>query len=346
MEHEKLMLICHNLEQVCARATMEYRLLHPNSNIRFEVYQKSEIYLQNIFTPFNIAEFYNDNWRGNADYMHVPDYIKVMENLEKFPIITAYDYNENVLLGISTMQYNETDNHIDPYFPEMGAKYFSITGILTNLNAKNYYGYGGIGNKIYEIEMLAALQYKMYFADTRIMCVIDCRNEHSINAFRKASERVSLKTDLSGHNLELPSAIVAYYTIRDKYGKLTEAPTLVMELGLSAIPITPVAARCVDYFPSENLNESLLKTVQRTFVADPNRTPVFNPDNDLGGVMVEYVKLDWRQNQLKNFPVIMTNGTEKGNDRVPMSQLDLIKQMGTVKKLNNPRPLWELTKAI
>ena len=49
-----------------------------------------------------------------------------------------YTYEVNKMLGISTLQYNEiSENHIDPYFPEKDAKYFSMTGVLAKCSNKD-----------------------------------------------------------------------------------------------------------------------------------------------------------------------------------------------------------------
>jgi len=330
MNEEKFIKSSTILNNVCKLATLEYANEHKNSDVIFEVYQLSK--LSEILTPFNILEFYNENWTGNIDFMHIPDYAKVIDNVKNYPIIIAYDKTNRNLLGISTLQYKEASgDFIDPYFPEKGASYFSMTGILTNKRNK-LYGYKGIGNKIYEIELMGALKFKQEFKDTRIMCVIDCRNKHSIFALEKAARNLSQKFDLAEKNLEFPAGIVAYYTITNSLNQLLEAPTLVMEVGLKPVPIIAKKEKTIEYINTKNINESLLATIKQEFKPDLKYKPVYNIDYELDGAIVKYTRLDAFQNQLKDFSVINTNNTELGNDRIPLNPMDLINQMSEYNK--------------
>ncbi len=324
MNDEKFMRIMSVLKQLCKKATMEYSKVNPN--VAFGVYQFMKESEEQSFCPYDLVEFYNENWTGNQDFMHIPNYDKMMKYIKSFPIIIAYDKVNMEILGISTMQYDEvTENHVDPYFPEMNSKYFSITGILTNPTNK-FRGLNGIGNKIYEIELFAALAFKQNSAykDTRIMCVIDCRNKHSIYALKNAAQKLGEKFKLDQKGMEFPTYITAYYIITNQHKKLTEAPTLVMEVDLEPKKIEKHFERKLEFIPDKNINESLLRTVVETFKPDLHFHPVVNKDMELGGVDVTYVKLDSTFNQLKNFSNIITNGTEKGNDRIPLSRIQLI----------------------
>ena len=220
MNEKEFQTISKILNVVCERATMEYNNINPN--VKFCLYQNLLYQDDNEITPCDIVRFYNENWTGNVDFMHIPDYEKTIKNIESFPIILAYDIKTNEILGISTMQYNEiTATNVDPYFPEKDAKYFSMTGVLTNSTNKER-GLRGIGNKIYQIELLGALCYKNFprYANTRIMCVIDCRNKHSIFALKKAADNLGKEFRLDKFNMEFPAIVEAYYYITDANGKL------------------------------------------------------------------------------------------------------------------------------
>lgn len=326
MFNDDYLRIFQILKGICARETRKFEKINPN--VRFCLYQDFEEYEVQPLTPYDIVKFYNDNWTGNKDFMHIPDYDKTIRNIEKFPIIIAYDTESKEILGISTLQYDEiSKNHVDPYFPEENARYFSMTGILTNRSNKSK-GLKGIGNKIYEIELYAALCYKQdpRFKDTRIMCVIDCRNKHSIFALKKATNNLERDIGLTEKGMEFPSLIEAFYFINDSEGILTEAPTLVMEVELEPKRKKEIEKRTIEYYPSDNINDSLLKTVIRTFKRDKTKKPIINFDMELDGAQVTYVKLDQDANYLASFPEIMTHNTEMGNDRIPLTEEELVNQ--------------------
>jgi hypothetical protein len=308
-------------DSVCKEATTEFAAQNPN--VRFCLYQSRE---GQTFSPYDLVRFYNANWTGNVDFMHIPDYEKMVRNIITYPIIMAYDTKEHKILGISTLQYNEiSENHIDPYFPENGAKYFSMTGVLAKCSNKEK-GLRGIGNKIYLIELLTALYYKNNgHPDARIVCVIDCRNIHSIYALLKATEGLNRKFNLEEKGLEYPAIMAAYYYITGHDGLLTEAPTIVMEVELEPKKIKSTNYRRMEFHPTDgDLNLSLLSTVQNTLREDTTKIRIANPDNELGGVEVTYVPLSREDNYLRDFPMIITNGTENGKDRMPLNEGELI----------------------
>ncbi len=324
---EELLRISTIVEQVCEKTTEDYKEINPN--VKFCLYRNERNNEVLPFSAYDIAKFYNKNWTGNLDFMHIPNYHKVLEYIKNYPIIVAYDKENKDILGISTLKYDEiTDTHIDPYFPEPGARYFSMTGVLTNPNNSKK-GLRGIGNKLYEIELFSALCYKQCAGcdDVRIVCVIDCRNKNSIYAIKKAADNLGKEFNLGRLNMEFPASIVACYYITDKNKTMTEAPTLVIEVGLDPKRIVQSSPRNLEFKPDKNLNESLLKTVFQTFTIDKNKEISINKDMELGGVDVTYVRFDQETNQLKNFPTIITNDTEKGNDRVPLSELEMMSQV-------------------
>lgn len=306
---------------VCSEATKEFAERNPD--IKFCLYQSME---GQSFSPYDIVRFYNTNWTGNVDFMHIPDYEKTIRNIINYPIIMAYDTKKHEILGISTLQFNENSlDSVDPYFPIKGAKYFSMTGILAKSSNKDK-GLRGIGSRIYQIELEVALCYKNSgYDDTRIMCVIDCRNIQSIFALMKAAEGLSRNYKLEKKHMEFPAIIDAYYYITGGNGLLTEAPTLVMEVGLEPKKIKPTNYRRMEFHPTDgDLNLSLLGSVERALKQDKSNPSVVNLDQDLGGLAVTYVPLDRDLNNLRDFPLIATNGTEMGNNRIPLKEEELI----------------------
>ncbi len=337
MKEEDFLRISTILEQICERTTDDYKSINPN--VRFCLYQDIEKYEEQPFCPYDIVRFYNMNWTGNKDFMHIPNFNEVLEYIESYPIIIAYDTLTKDLLGISILKYNEiTNNHIDPYFPEPGAKYFSMTGILTNPeNSKN--GLRGIGNKIYEIELASILFYKEFpgCKDTRVVCVIDCRNKHSIFALNKAVEDLGKSFKMDRLKMEFPVSVVACYYIIGNNKELTEAPTLVMEVGLDPKREKEAIPRKLIFNQETNLNESLLKTVFQSFAIDTSKEISFNKDMKLDGVNVVYVRFEKDANQLKNFSTIITNDTEKGNDRIPLTELEIVSQIAGDNAIEKPK---------
>lgn len=307
--------------KVCEETTLEFA--EKNPNVRFCLYQSRE---GQKFSPYDLVRFYNFNWTGNVDFMHIPDYDKMIKYILNYPIIIAYDTKTEKMLGISTLQFNEiSETNIDPYFPEKDAKYFSMTGILTKRSNKDN-GLRGIGNKLYQIELLTALYYKNSgYDNTRIVCVIDCRNVHSIYALLKATEGLNKKFELEDKDLEYPAIMAAYYYITGHDGLLTEAPTLVMEVELDPKKRKNSNYRKMEFHPTTgDINLSLLATVKNTLREDNSKPVIINPDNELGGVEVTYVPLDRNDNYLKDFPMIITNGTECGKDRIPLKEEELM----------------------
>ena len=306
-----------------------------NSTLRFEVIQHSNFfktvyktisYKENNYKEIQyykhlayiIADFYNRNWQGNKDFMHIPNAQQVFENLLKYPIIIARDEGKDEILAISTIKYDEnTNERIDPYFPIQNAKYFSITGVLVNRNSS----YKGLGKKIYEIAVRGAHKYSKEHPDTQIMCVIDCRNKYSMYALASAVENIN-KNELYKEQKELPINIVGYYELLGKKGdSLIEAPTVVVEVGLKerekknnndekiTIKYNKKEGEELLYSLKNELREKLL-----AFGIDKSVTGV---DGEDGENIVKFTYLK-DELSLKNI-VIIPNGTDDGNNRVPIS---------------------------
>lgn len=331
MEREQFLTILKELRDVCNEVNREQDSKDPNNQVVYEVLQFSDLAKQ-WDSVYNIADFYNKNWLGNVDFMHIPDFYQTLENCMKYPIIIAREKGKDELLGISAIKYDENaEGQVDPYFPEKDAKYFSITGILTKRNNPHR----GIGKKIYEIALRGAHNYEKYYPGTRIMCVIDCRNNNSLRALASAVGNINANS-IVGEGKELPANILGYYELRDKdKNALLEAPTLVMEVGLKEQPATSIPnKRTVEYGEEEGtpLFESLLHTLKRRFYKYGINDPVIEEDTDCG--MVYFYSLQDRESCKIQGIDIKSNGTEKGNDRIPRDDVEIRQFVGPIPKIS------------
>ena len=231
MTKEQFETILDQMNEICKNVN-EQMDKNPENSLRYEVLQYSDIANRYDIVQ-QITDFYNRNWTGNKDFMHIPDFNQVLYNCSNYPIIIAREKGKSDILAISTIKYAENkDEEIDPYFPEKDAKYFSITGILTKKETKHR----GMGKKIYEIALRGAYEFNKKYPGTRAMCVIDCRNKNSLRALAKAVENIN-ETTFNGKNKELPAEIVGYYELVNNEMNPIEAPTLVLVVGLVEQPI-------------------------------------------------------------------------------------------------------------
>lgn len=318
MEREKFLRILKELRDVCDEVNSETKKEDPNNKVIYEVLQFSDL-ANKWDSVFNIADFYNHNWLGNIDFMHIPDFNQTLQNCRTYPIIIAREKDSNKILGISTIKYDEnTETNIDPYFPEENAHYFSITGILTRKNNTHK----GIGKKIYEIAVRGSNKYAKHYPKTRLMCVIDCRNRQSLKALASAIENIKNNNSV-GINKELEAYIIGYYELRDKENNnLIEAPTLVMEINLDEKESTTHTATTYEQViefnkkDNENLFGSLLLTLKDKFSRYSINPPIIQEDTDCG-IVCFYSLADREKCKIQGINII-PNGTEQGNDRIPV----------------------------
>lgn len=324
MEREKFLTILKELKKICEEVNKE----NANSKVIYEVLQFSDL-ARKWDSVYNITEFYNYNWLGNVDFMHIPDFNQTLENCKSYPIIIAKEEGTEELLGISTIKYDENDeNNIDPYFPEKDTKYFSVTGILTKRNNP----YRGVGKKIYEIALRGAYNYEKHYPGTKLMCVIDCRNKHSLRAMASAVDNIR-QNNYVGENKELPVNILGYYELRDKEeDKLLEAPTLVVEVDLEEKDVEDVDKNSILKYEnngnSEELFQNLVGTLKEQLGAYGINKPVIEEDTDCG--MVYFYFLQEREKCKIQSIQIEPNGTEKGNDRIPRDDSNICEFIGPI----------------
>lgn len=300
------------LNQICIE---ENKKMEINSKIKYEILQLSDLNSNKFHAAYLVSKFYNENFYGNADFMHIPNFMQSMESFLSYPIIIAREEGKKQILGISILKYFESDNKIDPYFPFENVKYFSVTGILTNVENKNM-GFYGIGKKIYAILLKAVLEYKKIYNDIRFMCVIDCRNNNSIEALRCATNNLNSQFIIP----RVDSVIVGYYKVEDQItNDLIEAPTFVVEMKMDNIDIKSKEKIILKYDGCiKEKSKSYLymkRTIDKNFISDKKNSPIKNIDPGCG-LVTYYPLLD---SSLDNL-IINSNGTELGNDRIPVTK--------------------------
>lgn len=197
------------------------------SNLGFYLFQQIKDETEIEKTLIKLAYFYDRNYIGNKDFMHIPKISDIITNYIKYPIIIA-STSKGEILGATTikMQKNKkiTDN---PYFPNKDEIVLSITGILSKRNGKDEYGSSikGIGRTLYKAGIKGAYKINK-IRKIRLICEIDCRNEKSIKSIEKAIE------ELKKEGINTNAFIIGYYEIKKQNNKLKEAPTFIVEIDL------------------------------------------------------------------------------------------------------------------
>lgn len=202
------------------------------SNIKFCLMQSSLERKKIIDNIFALAYFYDQNFVGNKDFMHIPNIKQITNNFYKYPIILAKQKNRfgiEEIVGATTIKIENnkliTDN---PYFPTKNENILKITGILAK---KDIYDISnnkikGIGKQLFKSAIKGAYEINKE-QKIRLICEIDCRN---INSFQSLSNAVK---ELQKENINISLELVGYYEIMDNQKNLTEAPTFLLEIGLN-----------------------------------------------------------------------------------------------------------------
>lgn len=304
MNYERLCAAVGVMREVCNEIN-----LHCTDNIEYVVLQgvgKDDVYYKDSFFDYRITEFYNHNWLGNADFMHIPDSFQVRYNCNHYPIIIAREKDSKKMIGISTIKYDEnTDSKMDPYYPYPKHKYFSITGILTKKDSI----YKGVGKTIYEIALRGFHKFHQIYQDTFLTCVIDCRNENSMNALYRATESIN-DTNLAGSE-RLNSKMIGFYTVTDEKEKMLEAPTIVVRMEWEHCKDNGRDRLEFSKKRHGDLFKNLLITLKRYIKNHQISNPIINIDEGAG--IISYYEVNYS----KSLPEVISNGTEEGNNRVP-----------------------------
>ena len=303
MNYERLYTAVELMHGICLEINEE-----SIDNIEYVVLQgidEDDVYSHDPFIAHKIADFYNRNWLGNADFMHIPNFKQVKYNCDHYPIIIARVKDTKEIIGISTIKYDENkDNKVDPYYPFYDEKYFSITGILTKKDSH----YRGIGKKIYEIAIRGYHKFNEIYNDTSLTCVIDCRNKNSINAIYAATKKINTENLAP---FQVASKIVGFYTVTDPNHNMLEAPTIVVKINDDEISCEK--RDTLEYIkPNDgDLFRALLITLKNYLQSEYIKKPIINIDEEAG--IVSYYEI----NNSKVLPNVISNNTEDGNDRIP-----------------------------
>lgn len=202
------------------------------SDVEFNLFQTMPEKSRVIDRIFNLAYFYDTNFTGNKDFMHIPSINQITKNLLHYPIMLAMQKNEygaEEILGATTIKIENNSSIADnPYFPTKNESVLSITGVLTKYNAFDKSGnkIKGIGKELYKSAIKGA--YELNKEKTvRLICEIDCRNINSLKSISKAVK------ELKEENMDIQLCIPGYYEIFDKKNNLLEAPTFILEVDLN-----------------------------------------------------------------------------------------------------------------
>ncbi|MBQ8451860.1 MAG: hypothetical protein IJ538_03705 [Clostridia bacterium] len=306
MNLEKFLRVLESFRDTCYEVD-----IYPNHPIRLEVLQFSgkSVVATNaeiINRAASLAEFYNKNWLGNADFMHIPDFISCYYNYLNFPIVVARNFKNDEIVASEIVKFEENNSkRIAPYFPVPNVDFFKITGLLVKKDA----GVRGLGKKLYETAIRGAYNYHKTSPETMLICLIDCRNNMSISALNKVLDVMKIDGGF------LDSKIIGFYELRNPNTKeLAEAPTLVVKIELEPTEKVYSKPYTIEFNGGDSLNlyqnlTNQLHTALAPFNVSPSPIETYDAKNGL-------VDFYWLENELatRNLKII-TNGTELGNDR-------------------------------
>lgn len=211
--------------------TKEFTRKNPDlAKVNLNILQALENSVEIGSQIFHITDFYNRNYTGNKDFIHIPTLSNTFENAMKYPIIFATKKNtmdNNDLLGVTTIKFENNQKMTDnPYFPTVGENVLSITGILTKSNTDPQTRIRGIGKLLFKAAIRGAY-YIRKKTKIRLICEADCRNQNSIKAV------VNAVKELQEEAIPVQLAIKGYYEIINVKNQLKEAPTFVLEVDLT-----------------------------------------------------------------------------------------------------------------
>lgn len=181
---------------------------------------------------FNLAYFYDSNFTGNKDFMHVPNISNILDNILRYPIMLSTqkdEYGNDEILGTTTVKMENNKSISDnPYFPTENEDVLSITGILTKSNAVDKKGnkIRGLGRELFKSAIKGAYSINKE-SKIRLVCEVDCRNKNSLYSVAKAVK------ELQEENMNIQMFLTGYYEIYNSNKSLSEAPTFVLEIDLN-----------------------------------------------------------------------------------------------------------------
>lgn len=213
-------------------------------------------------TIFNLTYFYDNNFTGNKDFMHIPNISNVLDNVQHYPIMLVSkkdEYGKDEILGTTTVKYENNKSLSDnPYFPTKDEDVLSITGVLTkkDLIDKNGNKIRGIGRELFKSAIKGAYNANKS-KSLRLICEVDCRNTNSLYSVCNAVKELQEE----GNNIQI--FLNGYYEIKNKEKKLLEAPTFILEIDLNGNKIVNNNNLNLDYqnIDSSNLFTNLSKVI-------------------------------------------------------------------------------------
>lgn len=259
---------------------------------------------------FKLAYFYDRNFVGNKDFMHIPNISNILDNILKYPILLASkkdEYGHEDILGVTTVKMENNLNISDnPCFPTVNENVLSITGILAKMNnpEESEVRVRGVGKELFKSAIKAAVEINK-IEPVRLIFEVDCRNTNSLGAACKALK------DLQKEGLNINMFITGYYEIKDKQKALTEAPTFILELDLTGAKT--LSKNEVKFVYSDCKKETLFKDLSNVIKDNTNEVKSFINPKDDKTVMYHQIK------PVNALAVTLNVGeTADGNDRVPV----------------------------
>lgn len=314
------------LQQAGEEVTRMYHMHTGKCECKFEVIQFSDISLPKSSDQQDIirqtADLY-DQYKGNEEYIHIPDVAQMSANFQNFPVIGVVNSDTNELEGAMTIKFHDNSQEMDPYYQKQGVKFYSITGAIVRQreNMLNK----GLGTGMYETAILGIQRYVETHPEDEIELnvVIDCTNLPSLYALSNAVNNINAG-QLVRRGRQLDSLLEAIYTVKDGDGHLIEAPTYVLRVDLQAREIGDVSFESKDTTISFHVLEEGAKHEKYQQLLDEilekikagGKPQAFHME-DKGTGRVTYIPTSNLSIHLTDMHVI-TNGAEKiGIRRTP-----------------------------
>ena len=286
----------------CRKMTNQY-----NNEVIFSVLQCDENFQrQELANTINqISEFYDLEYTGNADYIHIPNFNTVFENYLRYPILVAYQIKNGQIniLGITTIKNYYNIDNINPYYPIKNSYYYEITGLIAKKNSP----IKGIGKHLNEVATIAIREHQKLFPKTELVYVADCRNYRSVNAAKYGSSYVRELDNSSTH-----VRLIGYYTVIDANNNLLEAPTFVLKFGTTK-DIPTKQDITFNYQISDNMFQDMEIEIRTKLTKYGIKEPIRTIDEGTG--IVNFYELEDKSINIDDIKII-TNQTDLGNDRV------------------------------
>lgn len=259
---------------------------------------------------FKLAYFYDRNFVGNKDFMHIPNISNILDNVLKYPILLASKkdkHGDDDILGVTTVKMENNSSLSDnPCFPTENENVLSITGILAKMNSndESEVRVRGVGKELFKSAIKAAVEINK-IEPVRLIFEVDCRNTNSLGAACKALK------DLQNEGLNINMFINGFYEIKNKDKSLTEAPTFILEIDLNGAKTLSKTEVVFEY--EECRHDNLFRDLSDVIKDTTNEVKSFIHSKDDKTVMYHQIK------PVNALAVKLNVGTTAdGNERVPV----------------------------